>query len=143
MYESQPETNKSNRIISVFFTAPLFSLVYCLSLGINRIISVFFIAPLLLLVYCLSLGVSRIDKIIGHVFFLNILSINAETMKHTTPAKIALFDDVKPNPAANINMLPSNIRIIGIALIACSCISAISIQKNQVASRPDHAKSHR
>ncbi|MHA2315580.1 MAG: hypothetical protein ACXACF_09945 [Candidatus Hermodarchaeia archaeon] len=50
-------------------------------------------------------------------------------MKHTTPAKIALFDDIKPNPVANINMLPSNIRIIGIALIICPFTSAISIQK--------------
>jgi len=62
-------------------------------------------------------------------------------MKHATPAKIALFDDIKPNPTANINMLPSNSRIIGIALIICSRILAISIQKNQVASRLDHARS--
>jgi hypothetical protein len=109
----------------------------------NRIISVFFIAPPLSLLYCLSVGISRTDKIIGHVFFLNTPSINAHTMKHTTPAKIALFDDIKPNPAANINMLPSNSRIIGITLIICSRISAISIQKNQVASTLDHAPSHR
>jgi len=60
-------------------------------------------------------------------------------MKHATPAKIALFDDIKPNPAANINMLPSSIRIIGIALIVCPFISAVSIQKNPVASGLDHA----
>jgi len=33
-------------------------------------------------------------------------------MKHTTPAKIAYLDDIKPNPATNINTLPSNNRII-------------------------------
>ncbi len=105
MYESQPETNKSNRIISVFFIAPLLSLVYCLSLGI-----------------------SRMDKITGHVFFLNILPVNAETMKHSTPVEIAYFNGIKPNPVVNMNRLPSNNRIIEIALIVGSFISPISIQ---------------
>jgi hypothetical protein len=48
-------------------------------------------------------------------------------MKHTTPAKITWFDK-KPNPAANINMLPNINGIIEIALIVCSLISAVSFQ---------------
>jgi hypothetical protein len=60
---------------------------------------------------------------------LDILSINAETVKHVTPVKIILFDDVKPNPIVNMNMLPNNNRIIEIKLIVCRCISLFSLWK--------------
>ena len=50
-------------------------------------------------------------------------------MKHTTPAAITSLDDIKPSPAVNNNMLPSNNRIIEITLVVCPFISAISIQK--------------
>jgi hypothetical protein len=37
-------------------------------------------------------------------------------MKHTNLATKGYFDDIKPEPAANINMLPRNNGIIEIAL---------------------------
>ena len=40
-------------------------------------------------------------------------------MKHTTPAAITSLDDIKPSPAVNNNMLPSNNRIIEIKLVVC------------------------
>jgi len=63
--------------------------------------------------------------IIVHFVFLDITSINTKTMKHAIPAKIAYLNDIKPNPAANMNMLPSNNRIIEIMLIVCLLINDV------------------
>jgi hypothetical protein len=46
-------------------------------------------------------------------------------MKHTTAAKITYLNDIKPNPAANMNMLPSNNRIIEIMLTVCLRITIL------------------
>jgi hypothetical protein len=63
------------------------------------------------------------------IIFPDIDSVNAKTTKHANPATKEYFDDIKPNPVANINIDPSNNGIIEIALIVCLLISAIPCQK--------------
>jgi hypothetical protein len=47
-------------------------------------------------------------------------------MKITTPISIDSFDDNKPNPEVNMNILPSVNEIIWIMSIVCSFISIVT-----------------
>lgn len=55
--------------------------------------------------------------------------MNTGVMKHTTPTTKIYLDDMKPNPITNIDMLPSNNRIIEIISIVYSYMSPTPLLK--------------